>query len=221
LEVVEVTNINIIFHSVTGHTFKLAEALGEGVSAVVGCQAHLKKIPELPGMNPVTMPGIEASVHDFSHVPEATVEDLLDCDGLAVGSAVYWGNMSYATKYFIDTAAKLYAFPSPDRPLQPAMELLGKPATVFTGGGTGLANDNAILGMWTALGFFGMSIVTVGLRVPEMSDPSRVGGGSPLGAGTFCRRPGDRPSNAEIAIARAQGRALAEASRAWAQRPSD
>jgi NAD(P)H dehydrogenase (quinone) len=129
--------------------------------------------------------------------------------------------MSYATKYFLDSAARLWAFSSPDKSMQSAPRLAGKPATVFTGGGSGLANDPAILGLWTVLGFFGMTIVTLGIAVPEISDPSRVDGGSPLGAGTFSRRPGQHPSEVEIAIARAQGRALGEVTRAWAKRPSD
>ena len=37
--------------------------------------------------------------------------------------------------------------------------------------------------------FFGMSIVTIGIAVPEISEPTRIDGGSPLGAQTFSRRP--------------------------------
>ena len=173
------TTINIIFHSVTGHTFRLAEALGEGVSAIKGCRPQLKRIPEPAGADPITMSGLDETVHNYLHIPEAVVEDLVHCDGIALGFSVYWGNMNYAMKHFLDSAAKLWSFASPDKPVTAATELIGKPATVFTGGGTGLGNDAAILGMWTALGFFGMTIVTLGLNVPEISDPSRVGGGSP------------------------------------------
>jgi NAD(P)H dehydrogenase (quinone) len=214
-------SINVIFHSVTGHTYKLAVALGEGISSLSGCEARLLQIPELPGMGPVIISGLGERKSEFAQIPEARVEDLLDCDGLALGTAVYWGNMSYATKYFLDTAAKLWTIPSPDKPAQPATELFGKPATVFTGGGNGLANDPAVLAMWTALSFFGVTIVTVGPRVPEVTDPSRHDGGSTLGAGTFSRSPGERPSQGELAIARAQGRALAEAARAWRVRPPE
>jgi NAD(P)H dehydrogenase (quinone) len=211
-------SVNVIFHSVSGHTFKMAEALGEGVCEVSGCHARLLRIPEPAGLEPIMMPGLKAKHHDFSRVPEATVEDLADCDGVAIGSAVYWGNMSYATKFFLDSAAKLWDLSSPDKPVQSAPKLAGKPASVFTGGGSGLGNDPAILGLWTALGFFGMTIVTLGIAVPEVSEPTRVDGGSPLGAGTFSRRPGKHPCEIEIAIARKQGRALGEVTRAWAKR---
>ena len=210
--------VNIIFHSVSGHTFRMAEAISAGVSDVPRCQAQLLRIAEPPGLQPITIPGLDKRHHDFSQIPEATIHDLANCDGLALGTAVYWGNMSYAMKLFLDSAAKLWDLSTPDKPVQTAPNLAGKPATVFTGGGSGLGNDPAILSLWTVLGFFGMSIVTIGIAVPEISEPTRVDGGSPLGAQTFSRRPGKHPSDIEISIARKQGRALGELTRAWVER---
>jgi NAD(P)H dehydrogenase (quinone) len=215
------TRINVIFHSVTGHTAKLAEAIAEGVESLDGCQAALKQIAELPGTGPVTMASLGERKSDFAGLPEATTEDLLDCDGFALGTAVYWGNMSYATKYFLDTTANLYTLAAPDQPARPNPGMFGKPVTVFTGGGNGLASEPAILSVWTALSFFGVTIVTVGPRLPEVTDPKRHGGGNTLGAGTFSRTPGTRPSEDERAIARVQGRALAETARAWRERRRD
>ena len=210
--------VNIIFHSVSGHTYRLAEAIGVGVCEVPRCEARLLRIPEPPGLQPITMPGLEKRHHDFSHIPEATIHDLANCDGLAIGTPVCWGNMSYATKLFLDSAAKLWDLSTPDKPVQTAPNLARKPATVFTGGGSGLGNDPAILGVWTVLAFFGMSIVTIGIAVPEISEPTRIDGGSPLGAQTFSRRPGTHPSEIETTIARKQGRALGELTRAWSER---
>lgn len=210
--------VNIIFHSVSGHTFRMAEEVAVGVEEVSGCNARLLRIPEPSDRPPITMPGLQERHYDFSHVPEATVHDLANCDGLAIGTPVYWGNMSYATKHFLDSAAGLWDLSSPDKPVQSAPDLAGKPATVFTGGGSGLACDPAILSVWTALGFFGMSIVTLGIVVPEVSEPTRVDGGSPFGAQTFSRRPGKHPSEIETVIARKQGRSLGELTRAWSAR---
>ena len=210
--------INVIFHSVSGHTYRSAEALAEGVREIDRCKAHLLRIPEPPSTEPIMMPGLQKRYHEFSHIPEARPEDLADCDGLAIGSPVYWGSMSYAVKLYLDRAAALWDLSSPDKPVQSAPDLAGEPATIFTAGGSGLAHDPAILGLWTALGFFGMTIVTLGIAVPEISEPARIDGGSPLGAQTFSRRPGPHPSASEIAIARTQGRRLAEVTRAWAER---
>ena len=213
-------SVNVIFHSVSGHTFRLAEAISEGVAEVPRCQAKLLLIGEPNGAKPITMPGLEKRHHDYSHVREATIQDIVDCDGLALGSPVYWGGMSYATKHFLDSAARLWALPSPDKPVK-APNLARKPATVFTAGGSGLGNDPGIISLWTTLGFFGMTIVTLGIGAPHISDPARFDGGSPLGAGSFSRRPGPHPTDVEIAIARAQGRYLAEVTRAWTERSID
>jgi NAD(P)H dehydrogenase (quinone) len=212
--------INVIFHTVSGNTFRLAEALAEGIAEVARCDASLLRIEEPMAAAPITMPGIEERHHEFSHIKYATIQDLVDCDGLAIGTPIYWGNMSYATKYFLDSAARLYAVPSPDKPAV-VPDFARKPATVFTGGGSGLVHDPAILGVWTTLGVFGMSIVTPGFGAPHISDPSRFDGGSPLGAQVYSRRPGPHPSEVEIDIARAQGRYLAEVTRAWVERDKD
>ena len=212
------TRINVIFHSVTGHTAKLADSLAEGVESLEGCTATLKQILELPGVEPVTIANLPARKEGFADLPEAVIEDLLDCDGVALGTAVYWGNMSYATKYFLDTAARLYQLPAPDQAARLAPGLLGKPVTVFTGAGNGLVSETAVHSIWAALAFFGMTIVTIGPRLPEITDPKRHGGGGVVGAGTFSRVPGERPSGDERTIARTQGRVLAEVTRAWAER---
>ena len=215
------TRINVIFHSVTGSTARLAQAIAEGVESLEGCTAALKQIPELPGQGPVVMTNLPAHKEDFATLPVASTDDMLDCDGFAFGSAVYWGNMSYAAKYFLDTTVGLYKLAAPDQPAQPNPAMFGKPVTVFTGGGNGLANEPAILGVYMALSFFGVTLVTMGPRLPEVTDPKRHGGGNTLGAGTFSRTPGERPSKDERKIAHAQGRALAETARAWKERRRD
>lgn len=210
--------VNVIFHSVSGHTFKLAEEIAAGVTEVPTCEAKLLRIAEPGGGQPITMPGLQKRHYEFSQIPAATIHDLADCDGLAIGTPVYWGGMSYATKYFLDSAGKLWDLKSPDKPVQSAPDLAGKPAAAFTGGGSGLTHDPAILDLWTVFGCFGMSIVTLGIAVPEVSSPTRFDGGSPLGAQVFSRRPGSHPSEIEVTIARKHGLALGRLTRAWAER---
>jgi NAD(P)H dehydrogenase (quinone) len=64
--------------------------------------------------------------------------------------------------------------------------------------------------MWSILGVHGMVTVPPGLRAREVLDQSSANGGSPLGAGTITAGEGNRPSAAELAVARAQGLSLAE-----------
>lgn len=72
------TRILIIYHSQTGHTEKMAQAVFEGAVKVEGVEVNLKK------------------------AALATLEDLLTCDGLAVGTPENFGYMSGMLKDFFD-----------------------------------------------------------------------------------------------------------------------
>ncbi len=72
------TKILIIYHSKTGHTEKMAQAVFEGAKAIESVNVVLKK------------------------AAEATLEDLLACDGLAVGTPENFGYMSGMIKDFFD-----------------------------------------------------------------------------------------------------------------------
>jgi multimeric flavodoxin WrbA len=70
--------ILIIYHSIGGSNRKMAEAVAVGVQSIEGAEAVLK-----PAF-------------------EATLDDLLLCDGLAIGSPEYFGYMAGALKDFFD-----------------------------------------------------------------------------------------------------------------------
>jgi len=68
----------IVYHSETGNTGTLAEAVAEGAWSVDGAEVTVKT------------------------VAEASNEDLEACDALLIGSPTYWGSMSTPVKQFID-----------------------------------------------------------------------------------------------------------------------
>jgi len=70
--------ILIIYHSQEGSTQKMAEAVSGGVSSIDGAQAVLKR------------------------ATEAGLDDLLECEGLIIGSPEYFGYMAGAVKGFFD-----------------------------------------------------------------------------------------------------------------------
>jgi multimeric flavodoxin WrbA len=72
------TKILIVYHSQTGHTKQMADAVCEGAKAIDGVEIIFKK----------------------AH--EATLDDLLACDGLAVGTPENFGYMSGLIKDFFD-----------------------------------------------------------------------------------------------------------------------
>ena len=72
------TRILIVYHSQTGHTKQMADAVCEGAKAIDDVEVVFKK------------------------ASEATLDDLLACDGLAVGTPENFGYMSGMLKDFFD-----------------------------------------------------------------------------------------------------------------------
>lgn len=70
--------ILVIYHSQTGHTKIMAEAVARGAGAIKNVRVELKK------------------------AAEAGLEDLVSCDGLAIGSPENFGYMSGMIKDFFD-----------------------------------------------------------------------------------------------------------------------
>ena len=70
--------ILVIYHSQTGATEKMAQAVADGAAAMEGAHAVVKR------------------------AAEAQLGDLLDCDGLVIGSPEYFGYMAGAVKDFFD-----------------------------------------------------------------------------------------------------------------------
>jgi NAD(P)H dehydrogenase (quinone) len=68
----------VTYHSATGNTEKMAQAVAEGTKAVSGTSVVLKRVSEVAG------------------------DDLLSSDAVIVGSLVYFGNMSGEVKTFFD-----------------------------------------------------------------------------------------------------------------------
>ena len=72
------TQILIVYSTQTGHTRKMAEAVCEGAKTIDDVEVVLKK------------------------AADATLADLLTCDGLAVGTPENFGYMSGMIKDFFD-----------------------------------------------------------------------------------------------------------------------
>ncbi len=71
-------NILIVYHSQSGNTQKMAEKAAEGARFIEGVDVLLKR------------------------ASEATLEDLLACHGLLIGSPEYFGYMAGVVKDFFD-----------------------------------------------------------------------------------------------------------------------
>ncbi|MGC8668810.1 MAG: flavodoxin family protein [Chthonomonadales bacterium] len=162
-------NVLILFDSATGHTAGMAALVAEGAASVTGTDVRIRS------------------------VDEASPEDLLWCDGVAVGSPTNMGVLSWKMKRFWDeTAGPLWG------------RLDGKVACAFSSsGGWGGGAELACLSLLLVLMNFGFLVFGV---------TDYVGKQMTLHYGAVIA--GEARSEAEQAACRRLGQRLAQ----WAAR---
>jgi len=74
----ELVRVLVAYHSRSGHTAKMADAVAQGARAVPGTQVIVKRVGEV------------------------TSDELFAADAIVLGSPVYWSNMAGEVKQFID-----------------------------------------------------------------------------------------------------------------------
>ena len=73
--------VQIIFYSMYGHVYKMAQAVAEGVKQVAGAEVSLYQVAELLPGEVLEKMGAKAAKATFADVPIATVDQLADADG--------------------------------------------------------------------------------------------------------------------------------------------
>ena len=157
--------ILILYYSRYGSTSAMANMIARGVEEVPGATAKLRTVPEVSPICEASADSIPETGH-----PYAPLEDLQDCDGLALGSPTHFGNMAAPLKYFLDSTSSLWF----------SGALTGKPAGVFTStssmhGG----HETTLVTMLLPLLHHGM--VLVGIPSKERALMETTSGGTPYG----------------------------------------
>lgn len=192
------TKIKVIFHSLYGHVYKLAEAVAEGARSVPGVEVQLLQVQEtLPDEVLAKMGAIEAK-KAFAHIPVAKPADLADADGVLFGSGTRYGSASAQMQAFFDSTGGLWQKGA----------LVGKAGGVFVSTGTQHGGqETTLVSMQTFLFHQGLVVVGVPYASQELTHMDDITGGSPYGAGTIAGTKGERtPTANELAIARFQGK---------------
>ena len=115
--------ILVVYDSKTGHTEKMAFAVAEGAKQVSGVDVVVKK------------------------VDKTDIEDLLNADGIVMGSPTYYGQMSAKPKALMDKSVKIHG------------ELEGKVGAAFTSsGGTASGAETTLLSILETMLVHGMII---------------------------------------------------------------
>ena len=189
------STILILYYSRYGATREMARQIARGVEEVAGMEARLRTVPAVSTVCEAT----EESIPDEG-APYATLEDLEQCAGLALGSPTRFGNMAAPMKYFIDSTSRLWL----------SGALMGKPGAVFTSSSSlHGGQETTLMSMMLPLLHHGMLIT--GLPYSETELLHTQSGGTPYGpshlAGTDSKLP---LSDEEKSLCRALGKRLAD-----------
>ena len=186
----------ILFYSVYGHIYEMAQAVEAGVKAA-GLEPVVRKAPEtLPDKVLEAIGGAEPR-KAWAHVPDVTIQDLIEAEAIIIGSPTRFGGMCGQVRQFLDSTGGLFAKGT----------LVGKVGAFFTSSNTQHGGQESTI--LTSLPFFlHQGLVFVGLPYAFAGQTSveEIVGGSPYGASTIAGGDGSRrPTKMDLDGARFLG----------------
>ncbi len=187
--------ILVLYYSRHGSTNELAQLIARGVNSVDGIEARLRTVPDLSENCEKTEPTIPEQGS-----PYATLDDLKNLSGMAMGSPSYFGNMASPLKYFLEKSSALW--------LNGALN--EKPATVFTSSASlHGGQESTLLSMMLPLLHHGM--IMVGSSYTESALTLTQTGGTPYGVSHFAGIDSENPvSTDEKTLCIAIGKRIAK-----------
>ncbi|BAU49044.1 NAD(P)H quinone oxidoreductase [Sulfurifustis variabilis] len=184
----------VLYYSRHGALREMASQIARGIERAEGMHARIRTVPEVSTV-------VEATAGPIPDdgAPYATLDDLQDCVGLALGSPTRFGNMAAALKYFLDGTSPLWL----------SGALAGKPAAVFTSSSSAHGGqETTLVSMMLPLLHHGM--VIVGVPYTEEALMRTDAGGTPYGASHIAGPRNDRAlTDDEARLCRALGERLA------------
>jgi NAD(P)H dehydrogenase (quinone) len=196
--------ILVVYYSMYGNTFKLAQAVASGAKSVEGAEVNLRQVGELiPKEIYEKIPQVMKAKEMQKDIPIATLEDLIKADAVLFGSPTRYGNMCAQLRQYLDTTGPLWA----------KGQLIGKPAGLFCSTSTPHGGqETTLITMMLTLLHHGMIIV--GIPYSEQRLFSTTGGGSPYGASSVSGPKADKsPTEDDLELAKALGKRVAEIAR--------
>jgi NAD(P)H dehydrogenase (quinone) len=190
--------VYIVFYSMYGHIFKMAEAVAKGIEDVPGAEAVLRRVPETLPDDVLAKMGALEPQKSMAHIPVCTPQELVEADAIIFGTPTRFGNMCGQMRQFLDSTGGLWA----------KGELVGKLGSVFVSSATQHGGqESTILNFHTNLLHHGMLVAGLPYAFQGQTTIDEMSGGSPYGATTITGGQGERmPSSNELAGARFQGK---------------
>jgi len=188
--------ILVLYYSKTGSVAQLAQYVARGIAFVPGIEARVRTVPPVSP----TCEAVAPSVPDSGAV-YASLDDLRQCAGLALGSPTRFGAMAAPMKYFLDGTSELWL----------SGDLVNKPACVFSSS-TSMhgGQETTLVSMMMPLFHHGMLLM--GLPYTEAELNHTISGGTPYGpTHVAADLPAGELSQEEIILAKKMGERLAKA----------
>lgn len=191
------TKLAIIYYSATGHGTTMAQRVAAAAESA-GAEVRLRHVaetqdPDSFAHNPAWTANYEAT-KDLS---SATGDDIVWADAVIFGSPTRFGSPAAQLRAFLDSLGGLWA----------QGKLNGKVGSAFVGSATPHGgNESTFTSLYNPLMHFGMVLVTPGFADAVMF----AGAGSPYGATVVSGNPPAGPVEAELAVARFQGKRVTE-----------
>src|SRR5512139_1950554 len=191
----------VVFYSMYGHIYRMAEAVAAGAREVQGAAVEIRRVPETLSEEVLGKMGALEPQKAFSHIPVCTVDELTEADAIIFGTPTRFGNMCGQMKQFLDATGRLWM----------GGKLVGKVGSVFTSSATQHGGqESTILTFHVPLLAHGMIIVGLPYAFAGQMRIDEITGCSPYGASTIAGGTGERlPSENELEGARFQGRHVA------------
>ncbi len=191
----------VVFYSMYGHVYRMAQAVAEGAGKVPGAEVVLRRVPETLPPEALEKMGAATFQKTIAGTPVCTVDDLKAADAILFGTPTRFGNMCGQMRQFLDATGGLWM----------SGALVGKVGSVFASSATQHGGqESTILSFHITLLHHGMIVVGLPYAFQGQMRNDEITGGSPYGASTIAGTQGERtPSENELAGARFQGRHVA------------
>lgn len=185
----------VLFYSRHGSIAEMAKYVARGINSVTGIEAKIRQVPTVSDTTVATMPEIPDD-----GAPYATLEELANCAGLAMGSPSYFGSMAAPLKHFLDQTSTIWMTGG----------LIDKPACAFTSASTMHGgHEQCLHSMMTPLLHHGM--IWAGLPYKNKSLINTNAGGTPYGASHLATSTSEKQlTKDEQLLCEAQGKRIAE-----------
>ncbi|HSI33744.1 MAG: NAD(P)H:quinone oxidoreductase [Phycisphaerae bacterium] len=189
--------VQIIFYSMYGHIYRMAEAVADGARSVAGTEVELYQVKETLPDEVLTKMGAAGAKKSWAHVPFADAAKLAEADAVILGIPTRFGLVVTQMQTFLDQTGQLWAKGA----------LVGKVGSSFASTATQHGGqETTLVASHTFFFHQGMVVVGVPYAAPGLSKMDEVTGGTPYGATTLAGPKGDRqPTANELELAKFQG----------------